>query len=175
MIRDWDRMRPHHHPLVDPVWLPAQNAGHMCLDDPVLGLLVAEIPYAIPWWVMKNHHQANLRLGGQAVLVNLCEACTSAAAFNATLGDRQLTFRHVDGCYAGSYVITDLETGTVWAPFTGDALYGPLQGSRLQRLPLFQSTWADWIELYPTSLVPDGSGESRDGHGSHCRPGSNRC
>lgn len=50
--------------------------------------------------------------------------------------------------------------------FSGETLYGPLEGSRLDRLPLFQSTWQEWKSLFPRTLLPDGNKETREGHGS---------
>ena len=172
LIRDREGRLPDWcTPLTAPVWLSAHDARHMRPEDPVLGLLVEGKPYALPWWMMKNHHVANLTLEGRPILVTLCEVCSGAAAFHPVLDDRRLTFR-VEGGFNGTFITTDYETGSLWAPFTGEALHGPLQGARLERLSLYQATWAEWTAFYPTSLVPDGEGESREGHGSDRRPGS---
>jgi SAM-dependent methyltransferase len=173
MVRTRNRKGERHahtRPLTDPVWIDAGAATHMRPDDPVLGLLEGGVPRALPWWIMKNHHVANLLLDGRPILVTLCEACSSAAAFLSRVNGRQHTFRQ-DATYNGTILLIDYETGTFWAPFTGEALDGPLRGSRLARLPLYQCTWGEWRELYPDGLVPDGQGESRHGHGSDQWPG----
>ena len=162
---------PEYTPLIAPVWLPAQNAKHMRRDDPVLGLLADGAQYALPWWIMKNHHVANLTLEGRPIVVKLCELCSSAAAFNPVVQGARLTFQ-VIGAYKGTFVTRDFETHSIWAPFTGECLTGPLQGKKLAQLPLYQSTWKEWVGLYPKSLVPDGLGESRKGHGAAFYPGS---
>ena len=158
-------------PLTAPIWLPAQNARHMRPDDPVLGLLVDGLPYALPWWILKNHHVANLTLEGRPIVVKLCEICSSAAAFNPVLQDTRLTFQAI-GAYKGTFVTMDHETRSIWASFTGECLTGPLRGKQLEQLPLYQATWAEWISLHSRSLVPDGRGEQRQGHGAHMFPGS---
>ncbi len=159
-------------PLRRPEWIPAGKATQMHADDPILGFIVeGSKPYALPWWVMKNHHVANLDLDGRPFLIDFCEACTSAAAFNPVVGNSRLTFR-VAGAYKGTFVLMDYETQTIWAPFTGEALVGPRQGTRLERLPLHQATWAEWIELCPDSMVLDGKKESREGHGCCALPGT---
>ncbi len=158
-------------PLTSPRWIPAGKATHMHPEDPILGLIVEGNSYALPWWIMKNHHAANLILAGRPFLINLCEACTSATAFNPVVNNRRLTFR-LAGYYNGTWVAKDYETDTIWAPFTGEALVGPLQGTHLEWFPLYQSTWAEWLALHPASVVLDGQGESREGHGHGVTPGS---
>ena len=159
-------------PLTEPRWLSAAQAGdRMRPEDPVLGLEFDGRAWALPWWQMKNHHVANLTLGGRPVLATLCEICSSAAAFDPVIDGRRHAFR-LAGIYGGTIMPADDETGTLWTGFTGSAIEGPLQGRVMQRLPLRQSTWAEWLEQYPESLVSEGEGEARDGHGEGQSPGS---
>jgi Protein of unknown function (DUF3179) len=170
-LRLGDHHPAHIEPLTAPTWLARGEARDMLADDPVLGFVVERKAYAIPWWIMKNHHVANLTIGGQPLVVKLCEVCSSSAAFRPLVDGRRLNFM-VRGAYKGTFVTMDFETGSIWAPFLGEALLGPLQGVRLERLPVFQSRWDEWAALYPDTSVPDGTGESREGHGSDRRPGS---
>lgn len=158
-------------PLTDPLWLRPNEAEHMQADDPVLGLEFDDQAWALPWWIMKNHHVANLNLNGRAVLVNLCELCSSSAAFNPIVDGHRYMFR-IGGLYNGTIMPTDDETGSLWTGFTGESIQGSLQGAKLQRLPLLMCTWQEWLELHPSSLVPKGEGESRIGHGEGNSPGS---
>jgi hypothetical protein len=164
---------PHWYaPLGDPEWLPPAEAAHMRPEDPVIGLVADGQPYALPWWVMKNHHVANVTLREGPLLVTLCERCSSAAAFDARLDDgRRLTFQMI-GSYLGTHVVADYETVSVWTSFVGTCLFGSLRGRRLRRLPAYQGAWQQWLAHFPDSLVPDGRGESRDGHGADTYPGS---
>ena len=45
-------------PLNDPVW--TDTYGHLRDEDPVLGLYVDSEARALPWWIMKSHHVANI-------------------------------------------------------------------------------------------------------------------
>src|SRR5688572_24570843 len=69
---------PWIQPLDAPEWMPGRNAEQMRADDFVLGIIVEGQAYALPWWVMKNHHIANLTIGDTKLLVALCENCSSA-------------------------------------------------------------------------------------------------
>ncbi|HSE96178.1 MAG TPA: DUF3179 domain-containing (seleno)protein [Methylomirabilota bacterium] len=145
--------------------MTADRAGHMEPDDAVLGFEVAGRAWAVPWWIMKNHHLANLTLEGQPVMVVLCEACAGASLFDAILDGTRYAFR-VEGKYNATHILIDAETGSLWTPFDGRAIHGPRLGTRLRRLPLYQGTWREWTAVRPATLVPDGAGESRAGHGS---------
>jgi hypothetical protein len=158
-----------HQPLNDPVWTHAY--AHLRDDDPVLGLYLNRQARALPWWIMKNHHVANLAFGDLPVLVTLCEMCSGAAAFRAEAEGRGLTFRP-RGHYNGTILLDDTSTGSLWSPFTGVALAGMMRGAALERLPLSQCLWSEWLAMHPTTAVLHGEQALREGHGSQFSPGS---
>jgi len=164
--RDCDGERHcFHTPFDAPNWLPAAQDGHMHADDTVMGILVGDDAYAFPWWIMKNHHVANVVIKGRPVMLVLCEACAGASAFIGLVDGKRHTWR-VEGKYNGTHILLDHETGSLWTPFDGMCLHGEHIGKGLEMLPLFQCTWAEWKRLYPATVVPDGKGESRTGHGA---------
>lgn len=160
-----------HQPLNEPRWVPVPRARRMQAEDPVLGLELDGGAWALPWWIMKNHHAANLHLHGQPIFILLCEACSSAAAFDPVIRGRPHRFR-TESWFNGTLMPIDYETGSYWAGFTGKCLHGPLKGTVLPRLPLVQATWREWTASHPHTLVPDGRGEPRGGHGHGHHPGS---
>lgn len=170
-----DRMLSSHawcKPLNEPAdWRNEGNYDHMRPEDPVLGVYRNGKAWALPWWIMKNHHVANVTLDGQPILITLCEVCSSSSAFLADPADRHHHFR-LAGLYNGTNLITDLETGSLWNPFKGEAISGPQQGTLLPRIPLAQCEWREWLELHPGSLVLWDEQKQREGHGSAQSPGS---
>lgn len=162
--RDWCT------PLDKPVWKLRADASFMRPDDPVVGITTGMGSYAIPWWVLKNHHVANLNLDGEEIMVTLCELCSSAAAFDPRFEGQRLHFRIV-GVYNGTHIIRDEETRTIWLPFLGLGKHGPHTGQQLKRRRVDQATWADWLELHPETLVAYEGEEARKGHGSEHFPG----
>jgi hypothetical protein len=46
-----------------------------------------------------------------------------------------------------------LETGTSWQQATGEAIDGPLKGTRLTLYPAIRTTWAEWRRRYPHTMV----------------------
>jgi hypothetical protein len=156
-------------PLNDPVWTDAYD--HLRDDDPVLGLYLDHQARALPWWIMKNHHVANLAFDDRSVLVSLCEMCSGAAAFRAEVEGRRLAFR-LRGMYNGTILLDDAATNSLWSPFSGVALAGVMRGTAMQRLPLSQCLWSEWLAMHPTTKVLYGEQAQREGHGSEYSPGS---
>jgi thiol-disulfide isomerase/thioredoxin len=157
-------------PLDHPERLPAGSATHMRDGDPVLGVVVEGRALAYPWWVLKNHHVVNDTIGRTALAVALCEQCTGMAAFRRAVGGRVLTLE-VAGVYNGTILLRDRETRTLWAPFSGRALEGPLAPEKLERIPVAFTTWEDWRTGHPQTEVIVRSEKDRTGHGSWYAPG----
>jgi hypothetical protein len=142
------RIAAEHPPMEAPTVLPAASSPHMREDDVVLGVVVAGEPRAYPWWIVKHFHVVNDTLGGVPLAVSFCEQCTGAAAFRRTLDGRILSLE-VPGVYNGTIILRDRETRTLWAPFSGQALEGPLTGKRLERVPLALLRWKEWRGRHP--------------------------
>lgn len=161
---------PFHRPLASPAFLPAKEASYMRPDDPVVGIRANGKSWALPWFVLKNHHVANLDLDGAPWAITFCERCTGSAAYDPVVDGRRLHFEEI-GVYRGVPLLTDLETGSYWEDFSGRAFRGPLSGKVLEQRPAIQSVWKDWLADNPDTLVVSGAGEPRDGHGSRDYPG----
>lgn len=159
------------HPAMEaPTVQPASIAVHMREEDVVLGVVVAGEPRAYPWWIAKNFHVVNDTIRGVPVTVAFCEQCTGAAAFRRELHGRVLSME-VPGVYNGTIILRDRETRTLWAPFSGQALEGPLAGKRLERIPLSLTRWNEWKSRHPETGVIWGPAQVRSGHGSWYEPG----
>jgi hypothetical protein len=152
-------------PLDHPRWVTPPEASLMRDDDPILGFEAAGHVWAIPWWVMKNHHCANLTLEGRPFLVTLCEMCVAGGVFDPTLEGRPTWFQ-MNGWYNHSPLMTDGLTGGLWALIHGRCVAGPLRGTALPMRPIVHARWRQWAAMYPQTLVAHGEGEPRDGHGA---------
>jgi thiol-disulfide isomerase/thioredoxin len=157
-------------PLESPALRPVTTATHMRDDDLVFGVSVAGQDRAYPWWVAKNYHVVDDVVGGVPVALAFCEQCSGAAAFRRTLDGRVLAFE-VAGVYNGTIILRDRQTRSLWAPFSGRALEGPLAGRRLDRLPLSFTRWDEWTARHPRGEVVWAAAAAREGHGSWYEPG----
>ncbi|MCC6154396.1 MAG: DUF3179 domain-containing protein [Candidatus Hydrogenedentes bacterium] len=81
-----------------------------------------------------------------------------------------LFFYDPDGGYVAAYkkdygykfygwlngvMIVEGRDGTLWSALRGEAIKGPLKGSRLERIPSFVTDWGYWNMLHPESTTYD--------------------
>lgn len=60
-------------------------------------------------------------------------------------------------------VMYDRQTDSLWSQLLGEAVEGPLTGSKLEFVPSWQTTWSDWKAQHPDTLALDkGSSSGRD-------------
>lgn len=52
-------------------------------------------------------------------------------------------------------MIVEGRDGTLWSALRGEAIKGPLKGSRLERIPSFVTDWGYWNMLHPESTTYD--------------------
>jgi hypothetical protein len=50
-------------------------------------------------------------------------------------------------------VMYDRQTDSLWSQLLGEAVEGELKGQKLEYLPSWQTTWADWKTRYPNTLA----------------------
>jgi hypothetical protein len=80
-------------------------------------------------------------------------------------GDETLTFGVSGKLIMNALVMYDHQTDSLWSHFTGEAIVGPLAGTKLEILPALQTTWGRWRGLHPDTLVLDkGAGYTYDGY-----------
>jgi hypothetical protein len=72
--------------------------------------------------------------------------------FRAEIDGRPLTFFHTN-MVGMNFTFADSQTRTRWQQETGEAIDGPLKGRRLQIYPFLLTTWKEWRERHPRTLV----------------------
>lgn len=70
-----------------------------------------------------------------------------------TVGDRDLTFGVSGMLWEGSLVMIDQETESLWSHLLGEAMQGPLQGTKLEIIPALMTDWATWSASNPDTTV----------------------
>ena len=70
-------------------------------------------------------------------------------------------------------VMYDRETESLWSQLLGEAVSGEMQGTSLEFLPTWHTTWAQWKEMHPETLaLRKGSRSSRDPYEGYYASGS---
>ncbi len=63
------------------------------------------------------------------------------------------TFGNAGALVMNAMTWFDHETDSIWSQPIGQAFRGPLQGTQLELLPFQLTTWSNWVESYPETLV----------------------
>lgn len=84
-------------------------------------------------------------------------------AFLASIGGKTLDFGVSGLLYNNDVLLYDRQTQSLWSQIMRTAISGPWKGQRLTDLPLENTSWADWKQRYPETLVlTQDTGFSRD-------------
>ncbi|MCH8316698.1 MAG: DUF3179 domain-containing protein, partial [Planctomycetes bacterium] len=135
-------------------------------DDLVLGYRSGKDAYAYPINVLDRHEIVSDVIGGQPVLITYCPLCFSGAVYHRELDGRVLTFGNTSALYQSDLVMYDHQTGSYWFQVAGEAVVGPLTGSRLDLLPSATMVWGEWRNLYPDTRLLTGFAGAPDRFGS---------
>jgi hypothetical protein len=77
------------------------------------------------------------------------------------VGDKELTFIVSGRLWRNSLVMQDKETGTYWSHVNGEAIEGPLKGTKLTMIPAVHTTWGKWRARHPETTLLAKSREVR--------------
>ncbi len=133
------------------VMAPA-SGNTVALDRLVVGIEVGGEARAYPLQFIGYHHQVRDTVRGTDVLVSYCTVCRTGRVFLPVVDGEAETFRLV-GMDHFNAMLEDRTTGSWWRQANGEAVTGPRKGTRLEEVPSRQVTLAQWLALYPASLI----------------------
>lgn len=150
--------------LTNPQTISASEASYLNDGDLVLGVfrngVARAYPHPILWW----HEITNDTLGGEMFTINFCPLTSTGLLFDATLDGREHTFGVSGLLYNNNLIMYDRLFGeTLFPQMCYLGRDGNLNGKQLKLLPIIETTWATWKQLYPnTTVLSDATGFSRD-------------
>lgn len=89
-------------------------------------------------------------VGSLPVLLVAAGRDLPVVAFERRVAERVLSFRLVGDA---ALVLVDVQTSTRWTLAQGEAVEGPLKGSRLRRAPAYPAFWFGWQGYFPATEV----------------------
>jgi uncharacterized protein DUF3179 len=122
-------------------------------DDRVLGVVVRDIAKAYPIKILDRHEIVNDRSGDQNFVVTYCPLCGTGVVFAANIGEGFLNFGVSGLLYNSDVLLYDRNTESLWSQIMGEAISGELKGVKLPQLPVFHTSWGEWKNRHPASLV----------------------
>ena len=135
-----------------PEFVPASEATFLQDDDILLVITGDRGAKAYPAADLAQHGAVFDKVPDGRISVTWCGVCNTGIVFRAEVKGRTLHFQY-DRMVGANEVKKDVETGSSWQQATGEAIDGPLKGTRLTLYPVVRTTWAEWRKGYPRTMV----------------------
>ncbi|MCC6921712.1 MAG: DUF3179 domain-containing protein [Nitrosomonas sp.] len=139
--------------LDNPVFVNAAQAHFLRDSDRVLALTRNGISKAYPLRILNWHEIVNDRFGDESIIITYCPLCGSGTANKAEINGRQLQFGVSGLLYNNDVLMYDRQTQSLWSQILSQAVTGPMKGVELSAVPVTHTTWGDWRERHPNTLV----------------------
>ena len=149
-----ERLRNAIMPVYSPRYEDASGGDWLDSNDMILGY-VSESgqAYAYPIKFLNFHELVNDVIDDVPLLVTYCPLCGSGVVFDRRVGNDVLLFGNTSALYNSDLVMFDHGSGSYWFQTGGEAVVGPMTGTRLAPLPSSVMTWDQWLALYPETNV----------------------
>jgi hypothetical protein len=141
-------------PALDrPNFVAAGKADFLVDSDRVLGVNYQGMVKAYPIKILNYHEIVNDDFNGQAIAITFCPLCGSGIAYSTNIDGKKYSFGVSGLLYNSDVLLYDRETQSLWSQIMNKAISGPLKGRRLQIIISSHTTWQDWKQRHPDSLV----------------------
>jgi Protein of unknown function (DUF3179) len=138
----------------DPEFVSSERAATwLASEEPVAVLEIEGDARGYPLQIMTWHEIVNDVVGGIPVAVTYCPLCNSALAYPRTVGKRVLEFGTSGSLYNSALVMYDRQTESLWLHFEGIAIEGPLEGTRLEFIPVQILSFDQFRDEHPGGKV----------------------
>lgn len=141
-------------PSIDhPEFATAEEANFLTNQSPVLGVFHNGIAKAYPIQIIGYHEIVNDQFGEEQVAVTFSVLCNSGIAYTADLNGEETDFGVSGLIYNSNALLYDRKTESLWSQILGQAVAGPAAGQQLEKLATYHTTWGEWKNQYPTTVV----------------------
>ena len=140
-------------PIHNPKFVAATDAKFLRDKDRVLGVVHNGVAKAYPVRILDRHEVVNDHFGDTAIVVTYCPLCFSGMAFTTQFSGVDLDFGVSGLLYNSDVLLYDYKTGSLWSQLLSKAISGPLKGTGIPAIPTANTTWRDWQDRHPNTLV----------------------
>jgi hypothetical protein len=147
-------VQPDVKSIIEPIKKISTEVVGLATSDIILGIEIGNEAMAYPAKTVYPHGIVNDTVGGEPVVVVFCEACQTGAVKKRTVKNQELTFVTFGGTLEEEdFLIKDQETSSTWHAAFGSAESGAMEGASLEDIVFTLTTWGEWLNKYPVSLV----------------------
>lgn len=149
--------------LSDPKMITAADADYLKPADRVVGITLKGQSRAYPIAILNWHEIVNDAIDGQRFAITFCPLCGTAVAFDATIDGKATDFGVSGLLYNSDVLLYDRDSESLWSQILNKSIAGKRVGQTLTAIPISHTTWRDWLDTHPKTLVlSDATGYARD-------------
>ena len=143
----------------NPDFVSAADAGNDMSDfEFVIGVEIDGDVRAYPITMLSRHEIVNDTVGGTAIAVTYCPLCFTGIVYERLVEGVLLEFGVSGKLIMNDLVMYDRQSDSLWQQILGEGLTGRYKGTRLTPVAATQTTWAQWRNAHPETLVLDKKG-----------------
>jgi len=139
--------------LDNPKFIFVNDVDFLQNTDRVLGINFQGIIKAYPIKIMNYHEVVNDNFNSHPVAITFCPLCRSGIAYSANIKGKKHSFGVSGLLYNSDVLLYDRETESLWSQIMSTAISGPLKDHHLTAIPMQNTTWQDWKQQHPNTLV----------------------
>lgn len=136
-----------------PSFATPEQAVWVLGNNPVLGVTLGGEAHGYPEHVLEHHFVVNDVLGATPLLVLYDALAGAPFAFRRDPGGVTRRFGVSGLVYNGTSVLFDRESESLWVPMLGEAIAGPLAGTKLEPVPVVREPRDVWLAHEPSSTL----------------------
>ena len=149
--------------LTDPEFTTAKSDKWLTDEDRVVGVTLNGVSKAYPVRVLNYHEIINDDFDGLRVAITYSPLCGSVMVYQTEERSQEWELAVSGLVYNNNALYFDRETESLWSQVLGRAVAGPAAGAQLQLLPATLTTWTEWQERHPkTLLLSEETGHKRN-------------
>jgi len=142
-------------PLDDPKMMTADEVGWLEDSNIVFGVSLNGEARCYPKRILAWHEMFKDTIGGESVCGVYCTLCGSLIIYLTEFEGQHYELGTSGFLYRSNKLMYDHETRSLWSTVTGEPVVGPLvdRGIKLERRYVVTTTWKEWRERHPQTLV----------------------
>ena len=149
--------------IMNPSFILGKEATFLGKEDRVLGIKGSNESKAYPIKILNWHEIVNDTLEGNPIVITYCPLCGTGIGFERMIQGHPTNFGVSGLLYQSDLLMYDHKTESLWSQIAMEAVTGPLTGEKLRHVFLEHTTWYDWFQENPDTLVlSKETGHSRD-------------
>jgi hypothetical protein len=139
--------------LTKPELVSRNKVFNLSSNDLVLGIVINNEPRAYPHEILDWHEIINDQVDDFAYSITYCPLTGSGIGWRGELSTGSTTFGVSGMLYNSNLIPYDRLTDSYWSQMKLQCVYGRHIGTTPEVLPVVETTWKMWTEMYPTTKV----------------------